>query len=110
MLNEALNAAEILQTRGYGLQVVNMPWLNRVDGTWLAQILTLHRRLFVLEDHCAVGGLADFLLPLLQEQGLLEGRTFQKFGVDGYPACGTPVEALCYHRLDGLSLADRIRG
>lgn len=110
MLNEALCAAEVLQTQGFGLQVVNMPWLNRIDVTWLAQILAPHRRLFVLEDHCSVGGLADFLLPLLHDQDLLEGRTFKKFGVDGYPACGTPVEALRYHRLDGMSLADRIRG
>lgn len=110
MLNEALSAAEVLQARGFGLQVVNVPWLNRIDAAWLAQILASHRRLFVLEDHCTVGGLADFLLPHLHDQGLLEGRSFQKFGVDGYPACGTPVEALRYHRLDGNSLADRIRG
>ncbi len=108
MLHEALSAAEILQDRGFGLQVINMPWLNRVNDAWLAQILALHSEVFVLEDHCTVGGLADFLLPHLQEQGLLEGRSFQKFGVDGYPACGTPTEALRYHRLDGTSLVDRI--
>lgn len=110
MLNEALSAAEILQARGFSLQVVNMPWLNRIDDAWLAQIIAPHRRLFVLEDHSSVGGLADFLLPLLHDRGLLEGRTFKKFGVDGYPACGTPVEVLRYHRLDGMSMADRIRG
>ena len=31
-----------------------------------------------------------------------------KFGVEGYPACGTPQEALRYHHLDGVSLAERI--
>jgi transketolase len=30
------------------------------------------------------------------------------FGVEGWPACGTPVEALRLHGLDGASLADRI--
>jgi hypothetical protein len=30
------------------------------------------------------------------------------FGVEGWPACGTPLEALRYHGLDGSSLADRI--
>jgi transketolase len=109
MLHEALSAAEVLQDRGFGLQVINMPWLNRVDSAWLAQILAPHRNLFVLEDHCSIGGLADLMLPLLQNHGLLDGRTFQKFGVDGYPACGTPIEALRYHRLDGMSLANRIR-
>lgn len=110
MLNEALSAAEALQTQGFGLQVINMPWLNRVDVMWLAQIVTSHRNVFVLEDHCTVGGLADFLLPVLHEHNLLGERTFQKFGVDGYPACGTPIEALRYHQLDGISMAKRIRG
>lgn len=110
MLNEALTAAEELKARGFDLQVVNMPWLNRVDQGWLEQIVKPHRKLFVLEDHCTVGGLADFLLPVLHGMGLLDGRTLQKFGVDGYPACGTPLEALRYHRLDGSSLAERING
>ena len=30
------------------------------------------------------------------------------FGVEGWPACGTPAEALRFHGLDGASLADRI--
>jgi hypothetical protein len=30
-------------------------------------------------------------------------------GVDGWPACGTPVEALRFHGLDGASLAHRIK-
>jgi transketolase len=110
MLHEALSAAETLQERGFSLQVINMPWLNRADDAWLARILVPHRKIFVLEDHCTVGGLADFLMPRIQQQGLLEGRSFNKFGVDGYPACGTPAEALCHHRLDGLSLANRIEG
>ena len=30
------------------------------------------------------------------------------FGVEGWPACGTPTEALRHHGLDGASLAERI--
>ena len=30
------------------------------------------------------------------------------FGVEGWPACGTPPEALRAHELDGVSLAVRI--
>ena len=39
---------------------------------------------------------------------MLDGRVVTVFGVDGWPACGTPHEALRYHGLDGASLADRI--
>jgi transketolase len=99
MLHEALTAAESLGTR---VQVVNMPWLNRVDPVWLADLVEPFEELFVLEDHASVGALGDLL------RRNLEGRSVTVFGVDGWPACGTPPEALRYHGLDGASLADRI--
>jgi transketolase len=99
MLHEALTAAELLEGR---LQVVNMPWLNRVDTQWLAELVDPFGELFVLEDHAPVGALGDLLRRMLDRRGLTV------FGVEGWPACGTPLEALRYHGLDGLSLADRI--
>lgn len=108
MLHEALSAAELLAERGFGLRVVNMPWLNRVDVEWLKDSVSAYQILCVLEDHAPVGGLGDYLLNATAEAGLLNGRRLIKFAVEGYPACGTPAQALKYHRLDALSLADRI--
>jgi transketolase len=99
MLHEALNAAELLGDR---VQVVNMPWLNRVDRDWLSELVESFDELFVLEDHAPVGALADSL------RRALGGREITVFGVEGWPACGTPSEALGFHRLDGSSLAGRI--
>ena len=99
MLHEALSAAETLGTR---VQVVNMPWLNRVDGEWLAELVEPFDEIFVVEDHAPVGALGD----LLRRE--LDRRPVTVFGVDGWPACGTPLEALRAHGLDGSSLADRI--
>jgi transketolase len=98
MLHEALTAAESLGDR---VQVVNMPWLNRFDGEWLAELTDSFDDVFVLEDHAPVGGLGDALRREL-------GRPVTVFGVEGWPACGTPTEALRFHGLDGTSLADRI--
>jgi transketolase len=67
------------------------------------------RGIFVLEDHAPVGGLGDHLLNHLAKQNLLVQRSFAKFAVEGYPACGTPAQVLRFHRLDGESLAERIR-
>ena len=39
----------------------------------------------------------------------LPGRPVTVYGVEGWPACGTPTEALRAHGLDGASLAGRIR-
>jgi transketolase len=98
MLHEAVLAAERLDGR---LQVVNMPWLNRVDVEWLRDLVEPFAELFVLEDHAPVGALGDTVRRAA-------GRPLQVFGVEGWPACGTPAEALRYHGLDGSSLADRI--
>jgi transketolase len=56
----------------------------------------------VLEDHSPVGALGDTL------RRALDGRPVTVYGVEGWPACGTPTEALRHHRLDGTSLAERI--
>jgi transketolase len=101
MLHEALTASELLAERGIGLAVANMPWLNRFDLEWL-RTLHAHEALLVLEDHSPVGGLGDAL------RRELPGRSVTVFGVGGWPACGTPPEALRAHGLDGASLAQRI--
>jgi transketolase len=108
MLNEALLAAELLDREGLRLKVVNMPWLNRFDRSWLGEVLGQCRRIYVLEDHSPVGALGDAMLNELNAGGFLSTRQFRKFGVEGYPACGTPQEALQHHGLDGASLAIRI--
>lgn len=56
------------------------------------------------------GGLGDRLLDSLTKTGLIQGRNFTRFGLDDYPECGTPLEVLEFHELDGKSLAKRILG
>jgi transketolase len=103
MLHEALLAAERLGESGeQSVRVVAMPWLNRFDSDWLAAEVAPFEHVFVLEDHAPVGGLGDGL------RGALSGRAVAVFGVEGWPACGTPAEALRFHALDGASLAARI--
>jgi transketolase len=103
LLHEALLAAELVAERaGITLRVVSMPWLNRFDGEWLAAEVASFENVLVLEDHSPVGGLGDAL------RRELEGRAIAVYGVDGWPACGTPEEALRFHGLDGASLAERI--
>jgi transketolase len=108
LLHESLLAAALLAAKNFGLKVVNMPWLNRFDHVWLAEVLGRCQRIFIVEDHSPVGGLGDAMLNELVACGLLSARRFKKFGVEGYPACGTPQEALQFHGLDGASLARKI--
>jgi transketolase len=108
MLHETLAAAERLDRQGLSIAVVNQPWLNVVDPAWLADCVGPYSTLVVIEDHGPVGALGDHLGRALVEHGLLEGRQYHVFGVDGLPACGTPAEALQAHGLDAASLASRI--
>ena len=108
MLNEALKAAELLAEDGFGLKVVNMPWLNELDRDWLGQILGEYEFIFSLDDHSPYGGLGDLLLNGLMADPGLRQKHLEKFAVADFPACGTPPEALQHHRLDGKSLAARI--
>ncbi len=109
MLNEALTARELLSQCSIGLSVVNLPWLNRVDREWLRAIVAPYEQIFVVEDHAPAGGLADHLLAQMMDADLLQGRRVARFAVEGMPACGTPMQALAYHGLDGTSLSERVR-
>jgi transketolase len=103
LLHEALLAAELLADgERIALRVIAMPWLNRFDAEWLAAEVVPFETVLVLEDHAPVGGLGDAL------RREVEGRFVTVFGVEGWPACGTPEEALRFHGLDGASLAGRI--
>ena len=67
-----------------------------------------HNPIFVLEDHARYGGLGEFLISELTNANLMEHNNFTIFAIDGFPACGSPSEALNFHGLDGESIAKRI--
>jgi transketolase len=108
MLNEALVAAELLKNQNFNLKVVNMPWLNRMDGDWLKSTIGDCLHVYVLEDHAPVGGLGDCMLNELVKSDMIKNIGFKKIAIEGYPAWGTPAEVLKHHKLDGASLADMI--
>lgn len=108
MLHEALVAFEYLQKIEFGLKIINMPWLNRIDNAWLGSIVENYNKIYVLEDHSVIGGLGDRILESLVENNNLGSRQFTKIGLTDYPECGTPLEVLEFHKLDGKSLAQRI--
>jgi len=110
MLHEALTASILLKKIGFGLKVINMPWLNKIDLDWILSITKEFKKIFVLEDHSVIGGLGDRILDALAGVHHSSGKEFQKIGLDDYPECGTPLVVLEYHGLDGKSLAKRISG
>jgi transketolase len=106
MLHETLTAADLLAERGIDAAVVAMPWLDRADPAWVAETFGGVRDVLVVEDHAPVGALGDTLRRAFA--ALPDAPILDVAGVEGWPACGTPTEALRHHGLDGASLADRV--
>jgi transketolase len=108
MLSQAFWAAERLAERhGIELEVVNLPWLNRVDGAWLRKLLGARRWLFTLDDHYLAGGQGQLIAASLLEQG--GGHVeLRRFGLSELPACGSHAEVLRHHGLDADSLCRAI--
>lgn len=102
MLAQAWLAAELLAAEGTGCGVVALPWLNDVDGGWLAGI-TGDAAVVCLDNHWVVGGQGDAL------RAALPGREVTVAGIDRVPDCGTNDEVLRSHGLDGASVAERVR-
>lgn len=104
LLPQAWHAAEILGARhGLALEVVNLPWLNRVDHDWLAAAVGARRVVFTLDNHYRTGGQGEMLAAAIAELGL--GVRVHRFGVSEIPVCGQNDEVLRAHGLDAESLA-----
>ena len=105
MLTEAYKAAEMLSNIGISLKVVNLPWLNKVDGNWLAEIVQGVKVLFTLDNHYLVGGQGDIIAATLMESVGVGAIALRKLGIQDVPKCGTNDEVLMAHGLDAESLS-----
>ncbi|MGE3910118.1 MAG: transketolase C-terminal domain-containing protein [Chloroflexota bacterium] len=108
LLPQAVEAARLLQERGIGLKVVNLPWLNRIDSEWLRQTVDGYPLLVTLDNHYVWGGQGEYLLSQVSRLGLASPPRGVPLGVRSIPACGTNDEVLKYHGLDAASIADTI--
>ncbi|MFF3686549.1 transketolase C-terminal domain-containing protein [Streptomyces sp. NPDC002187] len=109
VLAQLLYAAESLAADGIELTVVELPWLNRADPQWLAQLAARATTLTVVENHYTQGGQADTVARALLELGLDTAPRFHGIGLTEVPRCGTETEALAAHGLDAAALADALR-
>lgn len=106
LLSEAYRAAQTLITRNLSCAVVNLPWLNFVDTTWLAQTVRQYSHVLVLDNHYTTFGQGSLVGEALATIGFT--GAFTHIGLDEPPQCGANDEVLRYHGLDAKSLARRV--
>jgi transketolase len=111
MLSQAYLAAGLLRERhGFGIRVINLPWLNVVDTDWLAGEVTGVSDVITLDDHYITGGQGQMLAGQLAELGFPQGTRVRQLGVRDIPRCGQNDEVLRAHGLDWESLAEELAG
>lgn len=104
----ALRAADLLSEAGLEATVINLPFLNQVDGTWLAKIIGSVGLIVTLDNHYLRYGQGDAVCSALAEASALDGKAFLKLGVDEVPPSGGSDEVLAHIGIDAASIATRI--
>ena len=109
LLPQAFKASNMLREQyGFGLKVVNLPWLNKVDLGWLNKIAKDYAWIFTLDNHYIKGGQGGMIASCLLEAGLSSSFHLKKYGVLDIPFCGQNEEVLKAHGLDADSLVEDI--
>ncbi len=109
MLSSAFRAADLLEAQGGpSVEVVNLPWLNCLDGPWLAALAGRFRYVFTLDNHYLMGGQGERVRAALLEHPPRAMPKLCGLGLTDIPVCGSNSEVLHRHGLDEQSLARRI--
>jgi transketolase len=110
LLSNAWHAAEELEkTVGVRTRLVNLPWLNRIDSAWLAEIIGRRRAVVTLDNHYVRGGQGEMIAAAIAGLGIDPRPVVTQVGVETLPACGANDEVLAHHGLDVASLVRAFR-
>ena len=109
MLNNAVLAANNLKKSGISAKVINLPWLNIIDVSWLTGELKNIRSIVTIDNHYLSGGQNETILTAAAEAGLLAGKKVIRFGLSDVPVCGSPAEVLSHHHLDTASICNAVQ-
>ena len=104
MLAVALDAKSKLKNEfDVCVEVVNFPWVNYVDRSWLSDLLKETTHLIVLENHFAIGGLADKIASGIACCESVATK-FSAIGISEIPVGGSNSEVLGHHSMDCASV------
>ena len=102
LLTNAWKAADELAKQGISAAVIDMPWLNRVDDTWVKS-LGAYKQILTLDNHYVEYSQGVMIAAALARNGVRSDVS--GIGLTEIPACGSNVDVLAYHGLDAAGIA-----
>lgn len=106
ILSEVVKASEILESKGYSVEVVDLPVIKPLDINTVINSSNKSKHIFTIENHSIIGGLGSAVCECLSENA---PKLVHRIGVnDSFGQSGTPNELLKYYGLDAESITNRI--
>lgn len=106
ILSEVVKASEILESKGYSVEVVDLPVVKPLDINTVINSSNKSKHVFTIENHSIIGGLGSAVCECLSENA---PKLVHRIGVnDSFGQSGTPNELLKYYGLDAESITNRI--
>lgn len=106
-LAEVLEASEVLQEKGYSVQVIHVPVIKPIDGATIIEHVKKTRFVITVENHSITGGLGSAVCELLAEYYPLP---VHRIGVnDTFGQSGKWDFLLEYYGLNSARLKDTIK-
>lgn len=107
LVQEALAAADLLQTGGTRAGVINIHTIAPLDRNAILDAARESGRIVTCEDHNINGGLGSAVAEVLAEGG--SGARLRRVGLTAFGESGTPEELYDHFRLSAPHLADAAR-
>jgi len=107
LLSQAWRAADLLARDGVSAAVINLPWLNRIDDAWAAELGARFPAIVTLDNHYVTLGQGVMVAAALARAGAR--ADVRSIGLTDVPACGSNAEVLAHHGLDAAALAQTVQ-
>ena len=108
MLENVLEAAELLAARGIDAAIVSFHTLKPFDEELARTYTARCGKVFTVEEHSVIGGLGDTVASAIIGSGV---KHFEKIGInDVFGQSGKPADLLAEYGLTGQQIAERIAG
>lgn len=106
LVNEALQASEILRQKGIDLTVINIHTIKPIDKELIVKYAKKTKRVFTVEEHSVIGGLGSAVAEVLCENYPVKQT---RIGInDEFGKSGSVSALLDYYGLNAAHLAERI--